>query len=221
MHHLHVSAIVVTSMNIKRPAIPENQFFLILFSIVLLLIVGSLAFLHHQKNNIPATQMEHLSLERQVIASFAGSEDTSADAPSLNRLLRGKVIAIDDKQQTMTFAAYVNFPELAVTRDISLTLTPRTQFLCWTKLYRTETGAEIDIEKAGYLLGENEKLFLQGEKRITLTEANTILSKQFETNPITGERRTALSALVALETSYSLNRENRVFQIALLGCDEK
>lgn len=208
-------------MNIKRPAIPENQFFLILFSIVLLLVVGSLAFLYHQKNDVPSVQEEHLSLERQVIASFAGSKDTSADAPSLSRLLRGKVIAIDDKQQMMTFAGYVNFPELAVTRDISLMLTPRTQFLCWTKLYRTQTGAEIDVEKAGYLLGENEKLFLQGEKRITLTEAHRILAKQFETNSITGERRNALSALVALETPYSLNRENRVFQVALLGCDEK
>lgn len=211
-------------MNVRKLSIPrkipKEQHLFILVSILLLLTVGSLAFLYHQ-NYIPPEQVEHLSLERAISASFAGSEDTSADAPSLNRLVRGKLTDIDEGNQEITFAAYVNFPDLSVTRDITLSLTPRTQFLCWTKMYRSEDGAVFDVEKAGYLLDENTKLFQQGERQIALYEANAILSKRFETNSITEERRNALSALVALETSYSLNRENRVFQVALLGCDEK
>src|SRR5690606_11450808 len=132
----------------------------------------------------------------------------------------GKLTSVDDQQQQITVATYINFPDTRVTRPITLSLTPRTQFLCWSKTYRTEDGANIDVERAGYLLDDHTKLFQRGEQRIDLNEAKNILLKHPMDDPTTWKTEYGMSALVALEMPFSLNRENRVFQVALLGCDD-
>jgi hypothetical protein len=210
-------------MSRLRLALRDDQVNFVFAGITILIVAGILAFYFHQRYvSLEQAKQEasRYSLEKSVNAAFAGSEDTSADAPALNRLVRGKLTSIEDKQQRITIATYINFPDTRVTRPITLVLTPRTQFLCWSKTYRSENGASIDVEQAGYLLDENTKLFQRGEKRIDISEAKSILLKHPMDDPTTWETEYGMSALVALEMPFSLNRENRVFQVALLGCDD-
>lgn len=208
-------------MNRPKLALRDDQATFVVAGITILVAASILAFYFHQRYvSLEQAKQEasRYSLEKSVNAVFAGSEDTSADAPALNRLVRGKLTSVDDQQ--ITVATYINFPDTRVTRPIILSLTPRTQFLCWSKIYRTEDGANIDVEQAGYLLDENTKLFQRGEKRIDLNEAKNILLKHPMDDPTTWETEYGMSVLVALEMPFSLNRENRVFQVALLGCDD-
>lgn len=209
-------------MNRPKLALRDDQATFVFAGIAILVVAGILAFYFHQRYiSLEQAKQEasRYSLERSVNAVFAGSEDTSADAPALNRLVRGKLTSIDD-QQKITVAAYINFPDTHVTRPITLSLTPRTQFLCWSKTYRSENGATVDVEQAGYLLDENTKLFQRGETQIDLNEAKDILSKHPMDDPTTWETEYGMSTLVALEMPFSLNRENHVFQVALLGCND-
>jgi hypothetical protein len=210
-------------MNRPKLALRDDQATFVVAGITILVAASILAFYFHQRYvSLEQAKQEasRYSLEKSVNAVFAGSEDTSADASALNRLVRGKLTSVDDQQQQITVATYINFPDTRVTRPITLSLTSRTQFLCWSKIYRTEDGANIDVEQAGYLLDENTKLFQRGEKRIDLNEAKNILLKHPMDDPTTWETEYGMSVLVALEMPFSLNRENRVFQVALLGCDD-
>ncbi len=203
-------------------AIPRKQYPYFIVAVCILIVAVFLTLRIQWQQHVGSPQdTTRYSLAETVNAPFAGFNDTSADAPALNRLIRGKVTEIDESEQTVTIAVYVSFPDTTITRDITFSLTPRTQFLCWATKVTVPDGNVIDVERAAYLLDENTKLFQNGERRIDIKQAKRHLSQYPVQTSGWFQNRYEMSALIALETAYSQYRSNNIFQVALLGCDDK
>lgn len=179
----------------------NRQFFLI--GVVLIVVTVSTVFLLSRRQN--QNQFKVPADLRAVQAQFTNKKDTSPDAPQLNRLVRGSVTQVSGLE--LTLATLVNWPDKTAKKDIIFTLTDRTEYLCWPT---TMNGAKI--EDSVFLLTEQTKLQLQGEKYLTKDQAVELLNKQHS------------SAILALQKMYveapGHPEANQVFQVAVIGCQQ-
>ncbi len=177
----------------------NHQFFLL--GVLLILITVSMIFLLSRRRT--QNQFKVLTDLQVVQAQFAKKEDTSPDALQLNRLVRGNVIQVSGLN--LTLATLVNWPDKTAKKEVVFTLTDLTEYLCWPT---TMNGAKI--EDSGFLLTDQTKLQLQGEKYLTKDQAEEMLNKQHS------------SVILALQKVYveapGHPEANQVFQVALIGC---
>ncbi len=170
--------------------------------VVVAIVVGLYLFRRPQEVIIPPTAPFELS------GTFAGPQNISlsADSLSLSRVIHGYFDRVADENTPSVFiSAQINWPEEEPQRILAFNLLPQTEYLCWPSTFTTGDGTVAEIKDTIFLLDENTKLFVQGQKPLTYTEALNVM-------------KSGAPLIIALQESYAETRPNTIFQVGIVGC---
>lgn len=184
---------------------PSKTHIALLFGLMFVISVGYFAI--NMRPASPVPDGLTTTLEREVKPQFVGSTATTPDTPTLNRLVRGQLTEIRPESNELMIDAWINFPDKSITRPLVLRTTKDTQYLCWKQTVQLPDGTSINLEDTMLAVSDTQKLYQAEETMVELDATQTLLR---DSGP--------LSVVVALENPFSLNDENRVYQVALLGC---
>lgn len=184
----------------------KNSRFLIVGVIILFVAVVGYLFFRRAADQRRADAIRQVA-EGEVSAMFAGEGGNLPDDAIRSRLLRGYVTAFDEKYLTLN--TEVNLEDKSRLFPINVKTTPLTEYLCWPAAVSSADGAELQLKEMMFAITDESKLFLQQQTVITVDEAIAA----YRQNP-------DMYALFALQQPYVVNGDNKVFQVALIGCKQ-
>lgn len=182
----------------------KNSRFLIVAVIILFVAIVAYFFFRRVMDQRRADAIRQVA-EGEVSAMFAGEGGDLPDDAIRSRLLRGYVTDFSEKYLTLN--TEVSLEDKTRLFPINVTTTALTEYLCWPATVTSEGGPDLALKEMMFSVSDQSKLFLQQQTVITVEEAIAA----YQQNP-------DMYALFALQQPYVANGDNKVFQVALIGC---
>ncbi|MBW7944535.1 hypothetical protein H3C70_03990 [Patescibacteria group bacterium] len=182
----------------------KNLLGILALVVFVLVVLGLYFFRRSQSQRVIVNQ----DAPFEMSGAFAGVENVavSADAPSLNRVVRGYFDSIGDNNEPFIYVStQINWPEEEPLQNMTFQVLPQTEYLCWPSSFITGDGTTAEIKDTVYLLDSSHKLLLEGQVPLTYERAVDVLKQG---DPV----------IIALQEPYSENRLNTAFQVAIVGC---
>lgn len=176
----------------------------ILAVVVLVSIVAGLYFFKRPKESGSESNLGPITLTGQ----FAGADSAniSADAQSMNRVIRGYFDSTAAPENPyLLISTQINWPQEEPLRLQTVKMLPQTEYLCWPASFVTGDGTTAYVKDTVYLIDFDSKLFAPGQKPLSYDEAMGVIQKG---SPV----------IVLLQQPFSLTGENTAFQLAIVGC---
>lgn len=136
----------------------------------------------------------------------SGLDVSTPDALALSRVVRGYIDSQNlAESSSFVLSTQINWPEEQPQRLIPFLITPTTEYLCWGEGLQHPDGTYARYTETIFMLDDTHKLFAEGQQSLTQEQAAELLQ---DGTPV----------ILALQQGYVNNQVNKVFQIAIIGC---